>query len=291
MTATGSRSWIARGTQPAAETGATSESASGVAPLLGPSVRCPATRHASGTRSVANRMGRRLHAQPERRLPPTEDGRGGSSPLGVRAVVLGVLILAAVGVGVAFDVPTVDGMTAWLDRTGPLGWVAAGLGLALVLTVPAPRSALSLLAGAVAGFWPGLGLVVAGGLTGGLVAFGLSRWLGRGAASRLFGARLYRLDRLIGERGFLPVLTARLLPAPPFAVVSYLAGLSNVRFVPYALATTVGLLPGSLLYVGVGASATGAGSWLVRLGLPLQILVAVVALLTLILVWRLRRRR
>ena len=61
------------------------------------------------------------------------------------------------------------------------------LGLALVLLAPVPRSALSVLVGLVAGFGPGLAVALAGGLLAALAAFGLSRTLGRSAATRLAG--------------------------------------------------------------------------------------------------------
>lgn len=43
-------------------------------------------------------------------------------------------------------------------------------------------------------------------------------------------------------------------------VVSYAAGLSSVRLVPYLFGTAVGLVPWSVVYVGIGASVTSTGS-------------------------------
>ncbi|WP_369333695.1 TVP38/TMEM64 family protein [Modestobacter altitudinis] len=138
--------------------------------------------------------------------------------------------------------------------------------LALALSVPTPRSALSALAGAAAGFSAGLGLVLVGGLLGALFGFGISRWLGRAAVARLISSRWPRVDRFLTHRAFSTVLVARLLPAPPFAVVSYAAGASGVRLAPYLLGTAVGMLPGSLLYVSLGASASGFDAWTRDLG-------------------------
>jgi uncharacterized protein (TIGR03382 family) len=41
----------------------------------------------------------------------------------------------------------------------------------------------------------------------------------------------------------------------PFVAVSYGAGLTAVRLAPYALSTALGLVPSTLVQVGVGASA------------------------------------
>jgi uncharacterized membrane protein YdjX (TVP38/TMEM64 family) len=129
------------------------------------------------------------------------------------------------------------------------------LGVALVLMAPVPRTAVSVLVGVVLGFGPGVLLALGGGLLAGLGAFALSRTLGRAAAIRLGGRRLARVDDLVAGRGFLAVLAGRLLPVVPFVVLSYGAGLTAIRWAPYALATAAGLVPSTIVQVGIGASA------------------------------------
>jgi uncharacterized membrane protein YdjX (TVP38/TMEM64 family) len=134
------------------------------------------------------------------------------------------------------------------------------LGVAVALLTPVSRTALSVLVGAVAGFPAGLAVALSGGLLGGLAGFALSRWLGREAVTRLAGARLTRVDRVVSERAFVSVLSARIMPVAPFGLVSYAAGLSGVRLGPYLLGTAIGLVPWSVLYVGIGASVTSINS-------------------------------
>jgi uncharacterized membrane protein YdjX (TVP38/TMEM64 family) len=107
----------------------------------------------------------------------------------------------------------------------------------------------------VAGFGPGLAIALTGGLLAALVAFGLSRTLGRSAATRLVGPRLGRVDELMARRGFVAVLAGRLLPIVPFVVLSYGAGLTAIRWPPYVTGTALGLIPSTLVQVGIGASA------------------------------------
>jgi uncharacterized membrane protein YdjX (TVP38/TMEM64 family) len=173
----------------------------------------------------------------------------------LRAAVLLVVLLAGVGAAVALDLPDVATVRSWVDGAGGAGWAAMALVVALVLLAPVPRSAVSVLVGVVAGFWVGLGVAFAGGLLAAVCAFGLSRGLGRSAVLRLAGRRLSRADGLVSDRSFLAVLTGRLLPVMPFVAVSYGAGLTGVRFLPYLLATALGLVPSTLVQVGVGASA------------------------------------
>ena len=173
----------------------------------------------------------------------------------LRAAVLGLLLATATVLAVTLGPPRVDAVRAWVDGAGGAAWAGLVLGVALVLMAPVPRTAVSVLAGVVLGFGPGLLLALAGGLLAGLASFGLSRTLGRAAATRLGGRRLARIDELVTDRGFVAVLAGRLLPVVPFVVLSYGAGLTAIRWAPYALATALGLVPGTVVQVGMGASA------------------------------------
>ena len=52
------------------------------------------------------------------------------------------------------------------------------------------------------------------------------------------------LDARLRDRGWLAVISLRLIPAVPFAPLNYAVGASGVRVLPYALATVAGLFPG-----------------------------------------------
>ena len=93
----------------------------------------------------------------------------------------------------------------------------------------------------------------------------------------------------MSDRGFVSVLIGRLIPVMPFVVLSYGAGLAGVRFVPYALATAVGLLPSSVVQVAVGASATAILDR--ATALPVVPGVAVLLLISLAGFWAWRRRQ
>jgi uncharacterized membrane protein YdjX (TVP38/TMEM64 family) len=207
----------------------------------------------------------------------------------VRAGVLAVLLGTATVLAVTLDLPSVDVVRSWVDGAGAAAWAGMILGVALVLLAPVPRSAVSVLVGVVLGFGPGVALALSGGLLAGLAAFGLSRTLGRAAAVRLIGKRLARVDRLMTDRGFLAVLAGRVLPVMPFVVLSYGAGLTSIRWAPYALATAIGLVPSSIVQVGVGASA---GALADRAGVVTVAGVLVVVLVLgswALLAWRRRR--
>lgn len=203
---------------------------------------------------------------------------------------LGVLILIVCTGALAVahvDLPPIAMMRTWVEENGPVASLVLVAGQAIALMTPAPRSVLSTAVGAVAGFTVGLPLVLVGGMLGAVGGYAVSRWTGQAAVLHATSPRLDRLHEALLRREFIAVVTARLMPMLPFVLVSYAAGLSRVRWAPYTLGTAIGLVPGSVLYVGVGASVTLIGSATTLLPLLLTFAALAVAGMT----WMLKRRR
>ncbi|HCA84470.1 MAG TPA: hypothetical protein DEQ61_02560, partial [Streptomyces sp.] len=124
-----------------------------------------------------------------------------------------------------------------------------------------PKPVLNAAAGALFGISEGLALAVAGTTLGAVLAFGLGRGLGRDALKPLLTRKIiHSLDRRLTEHGFSSVLLLRLVPGVPFQGVNFAAALSGMRLWPYAIATALGVLPGTAAYVIAGASASSPTS-------------------------------
>lgn len=208
----------------------------------------------------------------------------------VRGALFVLVALAGCAVALVVDLPDAATLRAWPDSLGPLGWAALLAGFALATLAPVPRTPLSLLAGVLAGFWGGLALALGSGVLGALACFALARWLGRETVVRLAGPRLARADALLTDRGVLAVLIGRLVPLTPFTLVSYAGGLSGIRLRDYLIGSAVGLVPGTVLYVSIGATVGAAGHGDQR-GLLLGLIPLACALMALAgaRVWRRRR--
>ncbi len=72
--------------------------------------------------------------------------------------------------------------------------------------------------------------------------------------------RARAIDRAVGRQGFKLVLLLRLSPIVPFNLLNYALSLSSVSPGRYVLASFIGMLPGTLLYVYLGSLATTAAS-------------------------------
>jgi len=140
----------------------------------------------------------------------------------------------------------VDGLGAW----GPAAFIA-GYALAVVAFVPA--SVLTIAAGAIFGLIAGVAYVFVAAVIGSSLAFLISRYFARALIEQRFtgNAKFAAIDRAVGQQGRRIVFLLRLSPVLPFNVLNYALGLTSVRLVDY-LAASIGMLPGTLLYVYAG---------------------------------------
>jgi uncharacterized membrane protein YdjX (TVP38/TMEM64 family) len=142
----------------------------------------------------------------------------------------------------------------WVVDLGPKGMVAflAVYVVAAVLFLPA--SLLTIAAGYLFGLFYGTILVSIGSTSGAAAAFLISRYFARDwvAAKAAGDPRFKAIDKAIGGQGWKIVGLLRLSPAVPYNLSNYLYGLTSVRFVPYVLASWLGMLPGTLMYVYLG---------------------------------------
>lgn len=155
----------------------------------------------------------------------------------------------------------------WVAGLGPAGYVLYALVYAVCVVLFIPASILTLGAGATFGVIRGTIVVVIGATIGATLAFIVARTIARrrieavAASDRRFRA----LDRAIATEGAKIVLLVRLAVVFPFTYTNYAFGLTGVRVVPYALATLVGIVPGTLAFVYIGAAAAAASAGKVKL--------------------------
>lgn len=193
----------------------------------------------------------------------------------ISLVALVALLVVAGATVLWVGLPDLEAVRGYLTDAGSL---APGLfvgGYALVTLLPLPKNAFAALAGALFGLALGVAVVLAAALIGAAAAFALSRALGRDAVERITGGRVGQIDALLSQRGVVAVVGVRLVPVLPFTAINYAAGLSSVRPRDYALGTALGIVPGTVSFVALGAYGTSPGSW------PFVVSGASLALLTL----------
>ena len=170
-----------------------------------------------------------------------------------------VIALAAAG----FLLPIGDwvkSLEGWISDLGALG-VVAFVALYVIATVTlVPASAFTLLAGLAYGPW-GFPLVVGSATLGACAAFLIGRHLARERVKKRVedNDKLQAVDRAVEQEGWKIVGLLRLSPVFPFGLQNYFFGITEIGFLPYALATFVGIMPGTALYVYLGSIGKAGG--------------------------------
>jgi len=146
-----------------------------------------------------------------------------------------------------------DALATWLQSQGAAGPVLLMLlrGIAFVVG-PIPARPVSATAGLAFGVLPGTAIAATGAVIGALVAFWIARFLGREAICRRFPDNpVLARD---GSQRFLTIaiLLTRLIPIFSFALISYAAGVTAIHTWRFAVATTIGMLPMTLVFAGLG---------------------------------------
>ncbi|PCJ51455.1 MAG: hypothetical protein COA73_17385 [Candidatus Hydrogenedentota bacterium] len=200
------------------------------------------------------------------------------------AIIIGLIILSRF-----VDIQgAITGALDWIEAQGALGFV-----LFIVLYIVAcvfviPGSLITLGGGAIYGLPLGFALVSAGSTLGATITFIISRYLardfveGKVASNKKFKA----MDDAVAQQGWKIVFLTRLTPVMPFSLQNYGYGITKVSLPHYILATWIGMMPGTVLYVYLGTlggqAAEGGAStaeWIMR-GVALAATVVVTIFIT-----------
>lgn len=106
-------------------------------------------------------------------------------------------------------------------------------------------------------FW-GAVLSWSSAMVGAIVCFYIARGLGRPFAEKVITKKaLHKIDHFFDEYGNYTVMVLRLLPFVSFDEVSYGAGFTSMKLVPFLIGTGIGQLPATIVYSLVGGSLNG----------------------------------
>jgi len=153
---------------------------------------------------------------------------------------------------------------ARLRAAGPLGPALFIFAMGAAVVSPIPTLPLDVLAGRVFGPFLGTLYALTGATLGALVSFFVARWLGRDLIARFLKGHINFCQRCSDKLLIKIVFLARLIPAVSFDMVSYGSGLTGMSWTKFALATFVGMLPLTSVYVTLGPmlSMSGPVVWL-----------------------------
>ena len=147
---------------------------------------------------------------------------------------------------------------AWISDLGPWGPVFFIVFYILATVLFLPGLIPTMAAGVLFGVIQGTLLVSISSISGATLAFLIGRYLAREwVATMIRGNQKFEaIDAAVAQEGWKIVGLTRLSPVFPFNLLNYAFGLTQVSLKHYFLASWIGMLPGTVMYVYIGSLAS-----------------------------------
>ena len=166
---------------------------------------------------------------------------------------LAVIFIALRFFNVDFSKITVESFKEKIDSFGIWGPVIYIVLYVLRPLILFPAAVFSASAGAIWGLQGLLYLLIGANLSA-IAEFIIARYFAREAVEKLIKGKFNSIDQAVEKNGFVTVLLIRLIPNVAWDIQNLALGLTKVKFRDYALATLIGILPGSFALVYFGSS-------------------------------------
>jgi len=170
------------------------------------------------------------------------------------AVLLAVIILTVKFTGLQ-DYLDKDRLQSWIGGLGPWGPIVYMLIYLIGPSLFLPGLPITIAGGVLFGPFRGVLYTIFAATGGASIAFLIARYLGREwVAERIKGTNLERLDVEVERQGWKIVAFTRLIPIFPFNLLNYAFGLTNIKFLHYAMASFICMLPATIAYIVFSSS-------------------------------------
>lgn len=123
-----------------------------------------------------------------------------------------------------------------------------------------PVPILAIAAGISFGLFEGVLYTMIGAMINSSIMFVMAKKFAKDKVIELFKTKISEkwYNKMIAiekNNGFLIIFLLRLLPIAPYNVINYLSGLTEISFLRYSLATFLGIIPGTFVFLNVGDKA------------------------------------
>lgn len=176
----------------------------------------------------------------------------------IKLITIGAIIIATIiyinKTGLLSEVSP-EGIRDFISGFGPYAPIIYITLFAIVPLTFFPDSVLAISSGLIFGLLKGALYTMIGAFLGGTLAFFISRTLKKDFIDVITKGKYDEFHNQMDINGFFTVLILRLIPLFPFDIISYGAGLSKVSYKEFIVATLLGIIPGVLVFVNIGASS------------------------------------
>lgn len=199
----------------------------------------------------------------------------------LRIVLAAGIILLSV---LLFFLLPAEELREMIQASGSFGPVVYILLFALLPIAFFPVPVLAVSAGLAFGFWAGSLYTLIGASINCILMFLMARYIGRDAVQKWVEKKLSpsmkrHFDRQGDKELFFLIFLSRLIPLIPYNVINYGAGLTSISFSSYLLASIIGIIPGTLVFLNLGDKSTALNSFEFAIAVILMLLLIVISTL------------
>jgi uncharacterized membrane protein YdjX (TVP38/TMEM64 family) len=194
------------------------------------------------------------HSQPPTETQPKKPGKNKFIKIGIAIGVIALLVVAQQFFNVQ---QLLINSLNWIRDLGVVGYAVFIIIYILAAVLFIPGSLLTLGAGFLFGVIKGSILVSVASTLGAASAFIVGRYFARGWVSKqIAGKQQFKtIDEAVAEEGWKIVGLTRLSPIFPFNLLNYAFGVTQVSLKDYVVASWIGMMPGTVMYVYFGSLA------------------------------------
>jgi len=194
-----------------------------------------------------------------------------------------LLVAVAIGLGIwlsrsVFDVEAED-LRNWILSFGLWAPVIYIIVYTIRPLIFFPASVLSIAGGLAFGAWMGTFYTIIGATLGAMLSFLVAKVVGRSIVTKEWRGNAAKFQAQMEHNGFLYVLLFRLIPVINFDLISYMAAIAKVRFTSFALATLIGIIPGTFAYNFLGSSFVSGNPKIIAAAIVVFVILTVVPIL------------
>ena len=158
------------------------------------------------------------------------------------------------------DIVTVENTVEAIETISGKWW--APILIALLYTpaslIMFPRPLLTLASAVAFGPWKGFAVAMGGIVTSAFILYWAGRQVNKKTVSRIAGARIERLSKMLGKKGFLAIAAVGMVPAAPFSVEMIVAGALRIPLLDLLLGVALAHLPGTIGTTVLGGQVMAA---------------------------------
>lgn len=181
----------------------------------------------------------------------------------IKIIKLILVIVAIIAISLVLKFSRVSSVSEIIDlirNSGRIGIITYILLFTFLPTFFIPVTVLAIAAGAVFGFWQASLYTFIGAFLNSTLTYVISKYFAydliNDYANSKYSTEYEKLKKNTkGKDGFILMLVLRLLPLAPYTLLNYISGVVGYDYKIFIVSTLLGIIPGMLCYVNIGANS------------------------------------